>query len=170
MRMLGKIGRCLGWHPSSSPSPRRFFNHNLSTPERGCGWRDLFCSRHRSVSSCSWDERSTCPSWTTVVRLSSIDGHIGTMLTTRPGVRLPLLLRGCTNLMTPPAGNVTYTSQYNATTLGLVSVNEAGNAVIRVDNYSTLSMAELVNRDSVSQRALGRPFRVIMPIPLSRFV
>ncbi|PPQ92756.1 hypothetical protein CVT25_003865 [Psilocybe cyanescens] len=50
-------------------------------------------------------------------------------------------------------GNVTYLDQPTATTKGLTFVNEAGNAVVKVDNSTTLDaptmQGQVVNRDSI---------------------
>ncbi|KIJ97255.1 glycoside hydrolase family 16 protein [Laccaria amethystina LaAM-08-1] len=49
-------------------------------------------------------------------------------------------------------GNVTYQDQANATSKGLTFINAAGNAIIKVDNTTTLAAAPpgtVVNRDSI---------------------
>ena len=49
-------------------------------------------------------------------------------------------------------GNVTYQDRANATSKGLTFINAAGNAIIKVDNTTTLVAAPpgtVVNRDSV---------------------
>jgi hypothetical protein len=46
-------------------------------------------------------------------------------------------------------GNVTYLDRTNATTTRLTYVNDAGHAIIRVDNTTTIADATLVHRDSV---------------------
>ncbi|KAF8871386.1 concanavalin A-like lectin/glucanase domain-containing protein [Gymnopilus junonius] len=51
-------------------------------------------------------------------------------------------------------GNVTFQDQANATSRGLTFVNSAGNAVIKVDNTTTISPAPIVNRDSIRLTSL----------------
>ncbi|KAJ6621004.1 concanavalin A-like lectin/glucanase domain-containing protein [Mycena sp. CBHHK59/15] len=46
-------------------------------------------------------------------------------------------------------GNVTFVDQANATSLKLVDVNAAGNAIIKVDNTTNITAAPLVHRNSV---------------------
>jgi hypothetical protein len=48
------------------------------------------------------------------------------------------------------SGNVTYVNQATATTDQLTYVNAAGNAIIKVDNTTTILPAPLVNRNSAS--------------------
>lgn len=48
-------------------------------------------------------------------------------------------------------GNVTYVDQATATATQLTYVNSAGNAIIRVDNTTTILPAPVVNRNSVSR-------------------
>lgn len=51
-------------------------------------------------------------------------------------------------------GNVTYQDRANATSKRLAYVNDAGHAIIKVDNTTTLARdAEVVNRDSVSDQS-----------------
>jgi hypothetical protein len=60
-------------------------------------------------------------------------------------------------------GNVTYQDQANATSKGLTFINAAGNAIIKVDNTTTLAAAPpgtVVNRDSVRF-----PFFLSFPLP-----
>ena len=48
------------------------------------------------------------------------------------------------------AGNVTYQDRANAASKRLTYVNDAGNAIVKVDNTTTLVRnADVVNRDSV---------------------
>ncbi|KAJ3520816.1 hypothetical protein NMY22_g12576 [Coprinellus aureogranulatus] len=52
-------------------------------------------------------------------------------------------------------GNVTYLDKANALSKGLTYVNEAGNAVVKVDNTTTLVRnADVVNRDSIRLTSL----------------
>ncbi|KAJ3539105.1 hypothetical protein NMY22_g4883 [Coprinellus aureogranulatus] len=52
-------------------------------------------------------------------------------------------------------GNVTYLDRANALSKGLTYVNEAGNAVVKVDNTTTLVRnADVVNRDSIRLTSL----------------
>ena len=48
-------------------------------------------------------------------------------------------------------GNVTYVDQATATSSQLTFVNGAGNAIIKVDNTTTILPSPLVNRNSVSR-------------------
>jgi hypothetical protein len=49
-----------------------------------------------------------------------------------------------------PSGNVTFVDQATATANKLTFVNSAGNAIIQVDNTTTILPAPVVNRNSVS--------------------
>ncbi|KDR84432.1 hypothetical protein GALMADRAFT_237298 [Galerina marginata CBS 339.88] len=51
-------------------------------------------------------------------------------------------------------GNVTFQDKENATSRGLTFINGAGNAVIKVDNTTTILPAPLVNRDSIRLTSL----------------
>ncbi|KAF9004222.1 concanavalin A-like lectin/glucanase domain-containing protein [Cyathus striatus] len=46
-------------------------------------------------------------------------------------------------------GNVTYQDRANATSQHLAYINEAGNAIVRVDNTTNIADAPLIHRDSV---------------------
>ena len=48
------------------------------------------------------------------------------------------------------SGNVTYVNQATATAGQLTYVNAAGNAIVKVDNTTTILPAPLVNRNSAS--------------------
>jgi hypothetical protein len=49
------------------------------------------------------------------------------------------------------SGNVTYVDQATATSSQLTFVNSAGNAIVKVDNTTTILPAPQVNRNSVSR-------------------
>ena len=65
------------------------------------------------------------------------------------------------------SGNVTYVDQPTATSSQLTYVNAAGNAIIRVDNTTTILPSPTVNRNSVSRSLikirLHKSFNLFFP-------
>jgi hypothetical protein len=59
------------------------------------------------------------------------------------------------------SGNVTYVDQATATASQLTFVNGAGNAIIKVDNTTTILPSPLVNRNSVSRCQIKYVFTII---------
>ena len=96
---------------------------------------------------------STTPSANTLAHRSSINGTITALWIILLGVSLVLVFSfSFTYLPFRAKGNVTYQDRANATSKGLTFINPAGNAIIKVDNTTTLVAAPpgtVVNRDSV---------------------
>ena len=82
------------------------------------------------------------------------------MLTTRHGVD-NFFLFAVVVVNNRRSGNVTYVDQATATSSQLTFVNSAGNAIIKVDNTTTILPAPLVNRNSVSRCLIKYVFTII---------
>ena len=106
----------------------------------------LLCSLARSVEFMS-------PCGSTPVLPSSTGGIITEMSITRRGVSVRSVKRACAffllAIVHAYVGNVTYLNQAEAVSSGLTYINSAQNAIIKVDNTTTIAPAPLVHRNSV---------------------
>lgn len=82
-------------------------------------------------------------------------GHTMGMSITRRGVSTAYFC-SVFNSRKCSAGNVTYLDKDSATKSQLTYVNPSGNAVVRVDNFTVIQPAPLVNRDTVKSLRLDR--------------
>lgn len=101
-------------------------------------------------------QRNTCHFTNTLVQTSSTGGITMAHSTIRRGVRLWVDIRsklGAHQVLIS-LGNVTYLDQPDAVQQRLTYVNDAGRAIIKVDNSTTVADGPLVYRNSVRPYSL----------------